>query len=565
MVDREQEQARLLAEAMGANGRAGRDLGWIVALTIALAGLSIATGSVSRVLGWASELSDANLDGVVALVMLVPIGAVIYAVRRYRDAEHARVRLHDLSQRDSLTGLPNRRFLGEGFDAMLRSARRINGRLGVLFIDLDGFKKVNDTWGHEVGDQLMVAVADRLTNVLSPEDRVVRYGGDEFIAFCPEVTNALSAERIATRVVRAIETPFEFGDDHLRISASVGVAVTEERCDRPDEVLHDADIAMYEAKSAGSGQVAVYDRSMRGHLTPSSAERRLRQALDAGELRLFYQPIVSLRTRHLVGVEARLRWKDPDRGIVELDELWPTIEDSGLIVPVGNWVLGEVCAQSRRWQEAHPERPPLNIKVSVAARQLAQTTFAANLRHHLETTGADPAHLSLEITEGALAHDLQSAWSTLREVKALGVGLALDELGTGYSSLSYLRRFNLDLLRIDRSFVEGLGQSDEDAIIVTHLVAMARALGIVTVAAGVTTPDQAERLRALRCDLAQGDLFAGALPPALVDQVLAGGPGQVWRAPRPHRAEDAEIEAPSVVITTSATASTPTGAGTRRR
>src|SRR4051794_16913156 len=181
MVDKEQEQARLLAEAMGANGRAGQDLGWIVALTVALAGLSIATGTVSRLLAWSNQLADANLDGLLAILMLAPVGSVIYAVRRYRDADEARDRLHELSTHDSLTGLPNRRFLGEGFDDMLRTARRVNGRVGVFFVDLDGFKKVNDTWGHEVGDQLMVAVADRLVDVLGEHDRVVRYGGDEFI------------------------------------------------------------------------------------------------------------------------------------------------------------------------------------------------------------------------------------------------------------------------------------------------------------------------------------------------------------------------------------------------
>jgi diguanylate cyclase (GGDEF)-like protein len=528
MVDREQEQARLQAEAMGADGRAGRDLGWIVALTIGLAGLSMATGAVSRVLALANDLADQRLDGVVALAMLVPVGAVLYAVRRYRDADAARATLHELSHHDSLTGLPNRRFLGHGFDDLLRQARRVNGRVGVYFIDLDGFKNVNDTWGHEVGDQLMVAVADRLRATLGPDDAVVRYGGDEFIALCPGVTNLQSTERVATRLLKALEAPFEFGEDRLRISASIGVALTEERCVRPDEVLRDADVAMYKAKAAGTGRFAVYDRSMGETLTPSSAERRLRQALDADEFRLGYLPIVSLWTRRLVGVEAVLRWHDPDHGEVDVDEFLPALEDSGLIVPIGQWMVAEACAQSRRWQDAHPDRPALNIKLSVTARQLAQANFVQHLRHQLGTSGADPDRISLEITEGALMYDVASAWSTLREAKDLGISLALDDFGTGYSSLSYLRQFQLDLLKIDRSFVDGLDHSEEDTVIVEHVIAMARALGIVTVAEGVTTAEQAERLRSLNCDLAQGPWFAGAQPAAAIDALLASGVEHEW-------------------------------------
>jgi diguanylate cyclase (GGDEF)-like protein len=530
MVDKEQEQARLLAEAMGANGRAGQDLGWIVALTIGLAVLGIATGAVSRMLEWANQLADARLDGVLAIVMLVPVGSTIYAVRRYRDADGARAQLHELSTHDSLTGLPNRRFLGEGFDDMLRAARRVNGRVGVFFIDLDGFKAVNDTWGHEVGDQLMVAVADRLVAALEPADRVVRYGGDEFIVLSPDITAVPSAERVATKVLKAIETPFELGDDRLRISGSVGVALTEERCTRPDEVLRDADIAMYRSKAQGPGNFAIYDRTMGGQLTPSTAERRLRDALEQGELRLYYEPIVSLWTKRLVGVEACLRWDEPGRGIVDPAQLVPGLDESGLVVPIGEWMMAEVCAQSRRWQDAYPDRPALNIKVSVAARQLAQATFVAHLRDHLSASGAEPERISLEITEGALMYDVQSAWSTLREAKSLGISLALDDFGTGYSSLSYLRQFSLDLLKIDRSFVEGIGHSREDATIVEHVIGMAKALGIVTVAEGVSSEAQAEALRAMSCDLAQGPCFSEAQPASVIDRMLSGI-DQGWTPP----------------------------------
>jgi len=541
MVDREQEQARLMADAMGANGRAGRDLAWIVAFGIVLVVLAIATGGVDRFLDWANGMAGTNVNGLLALLVLVPIGATIYAIRRYHDASVAREKLHELSYHDSLTGLPNRRFLGEGFDEMLRTVRRYNGRVGVFFIDLDGFKKINDTYGHEVGDHLMVAVADRIRSVLGPSDQAVRYGGDEFVLLCPEVTNSVSAERIAQRVLKVIEAPFEMGDDRLRISGSVGIALTEERCTRPDEVLRDADAAMYQAKNQGPGRYAIFDRSMSDQITPSTAERRLRQALEHGEFRLYYQPIVSLWTKRMVGVEALLRWNDPRRGMVSPGEFMTALEDTGLIVPIGNWIVDEVCAQSKRWQDAYPDRPALNIKVNVSARQLAQANFVSLLREALERSGADADRITLEITEGALMYDVSSAWSTLREAKSLGISLALDDFGTGYSSLSYLRQFSLDLLKIDQSFVDGLGVSREDTTIIEHVIGMAKALGIVTVAEGVETEEQVQHLRAMNCDLAQGYYFSHPQPPDVISHLMGEhGNSQEWKPPARVEADDSE-------------------------
>ena len=549
MVDREQEQARLLADTMGKNGRAGRDLAWIVAACAIVAVLAVATDAVDRLLSWAAGLSGSNLNGLLALLVLVPIGAGVYAVRRYRDASRARDVLKELSDHDSLTGLPNRRFLGDGFDEMLRQVRRYNGRIGVFFVDLDGFKKVNDTHGHEVGDQLMIAVSERLARTLTEKDEVVRYGGDEFVVLCPEITNATSAERIAQALLKAIETPFEMGEDRLRISASIGIAITEERCTRPDEVLRDADAAMYRAKAQGTGRWALFDRSMRDQITPSTAERRLREALAAGEFRLYYQPIVSLWTKRLVGVEALLRWDDPEHGMIGPEEFLPAMEDTGLIVPIGSWILQEVCAQSRRWQDEFPDRPPLNIKTNVSARQLAQANFVEHLKESLETSGADPDRICLEITEGALMYDVASAWSTLRAAKALGISLALDDFGTGYSSLSYLRQFSLDLLKIDKSFVDGLLQSREDATIVEHVIGMAKALGIVTVAEGVETEEQVEVLRAMSCDLAQGYYFSHPQPPDVIAHLMERNANrQEWRPPSKAEAVKDRTDAPVVVL-----------------
>jgi len=550
LVDREQEQARRFADTIGANGRAGVDLAWIVAVCVVVAAAAYLTGAVDSVTTWVNGLSSTNLNGLLALLVVIPLGASFYAIRRYRDAAKARDILRDLSYHDPLTRLPNRRFLGEGFEEMLRDARRYNGRVAVLFIDLDGFKKINDTHGHETGDRVMTAVADRLRSSLGPGDRVVRYGGDEFVALCPDVTNAASAEKIARRIINSIEKPFEILEDRLRLSASVGVALTEERCSRPEEVLRDADAAMYQAKARGSGTYALFDRSMRDQITPSTAERRLRQALENGEFRLYYQPIVSLWTKRLVGAEALLRWNDPSRGMVNPEDFLPALEETGLIVPIGNWVLDEVCRQSRTWQQMFPDRPALNIKLNVSARQLAQANFVDHLRECLASSECAPDRVCLEITEGALMYDVVSAWSTLRECKQLGVSLALDDFGTGYSSLSYLRQFSLDLLKIDKSFVDGLGESREDTTIVQHVIGMAKALGIVTVAEGVENERQVEQLRSMNCDLAQGYYFSHPQPPDVISHLLEDNANkQEWRPPPKSDDTDPHLgAAPAVMI-----------------
>ncbi len=546
MVDREQEQARMMADDIGANGRAGRDLAWIVVGAIALVGVAWVTKAFDRLADWADGLSPRDLNLFYALLLMLPIGALAYAIRRYQDAIRAGTVLRRLADHDSLTGLPNRRWLGTGFDDMLNRNRRDHGAIAVFFIDLDGFKPVNDAYGHEVGDQLMIAVSERLRSVMSDESVIIRYGGDEFVAVTPDATNAATTERVAKRLLKAIETPFELGEDKIRISASIGIALTEPRCSRPDEVLRDADAAMYQAKAAGPGRYALFDRSMRDTITPSTAERRLREALENGEFRLYYQPIVSLWTKRLVGAEALLRWNDPQRGLIAPLEFLPALEETGLIVPVGNWIISEVCHQSRRWQDEYPDRPALNIKINVSARQLGQANFTDHLRGALESSGADPDRICLEMAEGALQYDVASAWSTLRQAKGLGVSLAIDDFGTGYSSLSYLRQFNLDLLTIDKSFVDGLGRNREDTIIVEHVIAMAKALGIVTVAEGVEEERQVEQLRSMNCDLAQGHYFSHPQPPDVISHLMGrNGNRQEWRPPA-----DGEVDehAPVVVL-----------------
>ena len=528
-IDREQEQGKLRVDDV--RTRAGRDLAWIVAGGTVVAVALWFTGALGDVADWASNLSGRGRSGLLAVLVIVPIGAGIYAVRRYRDAKVTRATLYRLSYHDALTGLPNRRFLGDGFDQMLKLTRRRNGRIAVLFVDLDGLEEINQSYGQALGDQVMVAIAARLTEVIGPDDRAVRYGGDQFVLFCPDVSTTQSAERIAKAVLTSIETPFDVGDTTLAVSANIGMAITEERCSRPDEVLRDADAALHQAKQMGRGRYAMFDRAMRDQITPSTAERRLRRALDNGELHLYYQPIVSLWTKRLVGVEALLRWNEPSRGVINPDEFMDALEDTGLIVPIGGWIIEEVARQCKAWHDGFPDRPTLTVKINVSERQLGQANFVSQVHGALERSQADPAWIYLEIAEGALMHDPGAISAMLADVRELGVNLAIDHFGTGYSSLSHLRQLQLAMLTIDRSFVDGLVGSHEDTTIVEHVIGMAKALGMVTVAEGVEHEEQVERLRQLNCDLAQGWYFSHPQPPSVITELLAQGGSQEWQPP----------------------------------
>ncbi|HEY4377428.1 MAG TPA: EAL domain-containing protein, partial [Acidimicrobiales bacterium] len=477
-----------------------------------LAAIAMYTKAIDRVTDWSQTFNDFNLNGVMALLVLIPAAACVFAVRRYRDAMGVRQELARLSLYDTLTGLPNRRYLTAWLSQDIKSSQAGQNQAAVLFIDLDKFKAVNDTYGHEVGDQLMAAVADRLRTTLRPEDRIVRYGGDEFVVICSDVATPAAAERMATRLIANLEEPFSLGPDTMRISASVGVALAEHRGVKPEDVIRDADVAMYRAKARGSGQFTMFDRSMTGTLTPATAEEQIKEALAAGEFRLHYQPVVDLRTGQIVGAEALIRWATGDGGLIAPGEFIPILEETGLIVPVGTWVLGEACRQARHLRDLFPDDKPLKVTVNVSARQLAQVDFRDVITRALAESGAAHGQICLEITEGALMHDVASAWAVLRHAKALGVQLALDDFGTGYSSLSYIRRFTLDMLKIDKSFVDGLVDSPEDRAIIAHVIGMADALGMVTVAEGIEQPAQLVELQRLGCGLAQGYALSRPIP-----------------------------------------------------
>ncbi|RMH70401.1 MAG: bifunctional diguanylate cyclase/phosphodiesterase [Actinomyces sp.] len=499
--------------------RAGVELALIVVVGVVVCVLAI----VYRLPEWLLDRLDPGRDldtnGLLALLVVAPLGAVVFATRRYRDAIRAQRELTRLSLHDPLTGLPNRRYLRAVLPGATRHARRLNTRVGVLFVDLDGFKAVNDTWGHEVGDRLMRAVADRLAEGAGPDRFVARFAGDEFVVLDPAPAAPEQSERLARELVDLLEIPFEFGEDRIRISASVGIAFADPNSD-VDEVLRDADTAMYAAKGTPR-RVTVFDPTLRSRLTPANAERRLEQALEAGEFRLFYQPLVALESGRMVGVEALLRWAHPERGLLHPPDFLPALEDTGLIVPVGRWVVEEAARRARHWAEiAEPGGHPLRVTLNVSPRQLAQSDFVDLLRDVLTRTGADPAQLYVELTETALIADVHTIWHAVEGARTLGVGMALDDFGTGFSSLTHLRDFEPSLVKLDRSFVARMGHSPADDTILRHVVALARGLGITTLAEGITDADQVRRLLDFGCQLGQGFYFADPQPAPVIDALL---------------------------------------------
>ena len=504
---------------VGLGHRVRNDVIVIAVAGVALAAATAGLGLHHRIAPGTADLPE-TVQLLVVLAVVIPLACLVFAVRRERDARRVRQRLLHLSLHDHLTGLPNRRRLIGWVTEAVETARGSNNQAVVLFIDLDRFKRVNDTYGHEVGDRLMHQVAQRLRRLLPPTDRLVRFGGDEFVIVTTTTGGRAASERLGRQIVEELERPFMIGNETMRISASVGVALAERRDAPPAAVIHDADVAMYNAKSLGAGRVTVFDRTLTGTLTPATAEARVRHALEAGEFHLHYQPVVDLDTGRIVAAEALLRWISQERGTMAPGEFVPILEQTGLIVPVGTWVLQEACREAARLGAAFPGEPPLGITVNVSARQVAQVGFADVVRAAVHDAGIPAHQIHLEITEGSLVHDVDSAWATLRQAKAMGVHLALDDFGTGYSSLTYLRRFSLDMVKIDKSFIDGLGSSHEDRAIVEHVVAMAHELGLTTVAEGVEGPEQLAWLRDLGCRMAQGFALSRPLAPADLEALL---------------------------------------------
>jgi diguanylate cyclase (GGDEF)-like protein len=463
-----------------------------------------------------------------------PVGSIVVAssrpARRYTVTEremllafahHASMALNDakaveemrhLAYHDSLTGLPNRTLFTEHLERALARARRGGSRVTVLFLDLDRFKMVNDSMGHAAGDHLLIAVGERLRQCLRSTDVAARLGGDEFAVLAEDSDGETDADAVAERILDALREPITVNGRELSVTASVGVAVSGGADGDAQALLRNADLAMYRAKVDGLGRYLVFEQQM--HTVVSERvelEANLRRAIGSNEFVVHYQPIVGLAGGDVVGVEALVRWAREGEPLVSPADFIPVAEEMGLIVPIGRWVLRESMLQVRRWQDEYPLLHRLGLSVNISARQLRQPELVDDIVEALRATRFDPACLTLEITETALMRDTSRALETLDRLRALGIRLALDDFGTGYSSLSYLREFPIDVIKIDKSFVQGITHGSEEAAVARAVIELGRTLNIDTVAEGVEGAHQLDELRSLRCDYGQGYHFSRPL------------------------------------------------------
>jgi diguanylate cyclase (GGDEF)-like protein/PAS domain S-box-containing protein len=439
------------------------------------------------------------------------------------DRKRMETELERLALYDPLTGLPNRALFGDRLRQVL-SRRGREAATAVYFLDLDRFKRINDSLGHGAGDAVLREVAERLASVVRPEDTVARFGGDEFTILCESVGGVLEAVAIADRLQRPLRNPLSLGGAELRLSASIGVALVEAD-DNGDgqHLIEDADAAMYRAKERGGARTELFDSAMRENAVRAMRiEQELQRALEEGELRLHYQPSVDLATGQVVGAEALVRWEHPKRGLIVPDRFLGVAEETGLIVPLGTWVLGEACRQLAEWQ-GRPETAHLHLSVNLSARELTHPDAVSTVLSAVRESGIDPRSLTIEVTESTAMADGDTGFRALRDLSGVGIRVAIDDFGTGYSSLEQLRRMPVDIVKVDRSFVSGMAADSTDREIVAAVVGMGRALKLCVVAEGIETPEQADALRELGCDIGQGFLYAKALPAAELEELAHSG------------------------------------------
>ena len=486
--------------------------------------------------GWTVQTSGAIhtggiLEGDALLLLLsgvtvsVLLGLLLYVLgtsreRARRQLEERTRELHHQALHDALTGLPNRALILDRAEQMLERNRRNKTNGAALFLDLDDFKRVNDTLGHGAGDRLLVAVATRLTTALRGGDTIGRMGGDEFVVLLDGSASDIDPELVAERLLDVLGQPFELQESRLPLTVNVSIGIASGDREGADALLRDADVALYEAKGAGKNRYAIFDPERHSDLSRrSDLEFDLRSALTAEQYSVVYQPIYRLDDLSLVGVEALLRWHHPTRGLVGPDEFIPILEQSGHIGDVGRWVLHEACRQGATW---HAWGEDLDVSVNVSARQLDEDYIVDDVREALLLSGLPASALIIEVTETALMRNVDAVGTRLQAIKDLGVRIAIDDFGTGYSSLAYLRQFPVDCLKIDRSFTSGVDTSPESEALVDTLVLLGKKLGLSTLAEGVETTEEMDTLRGANVDQAQGFLMAHPLDPATFEaQLLA--------------------------------------------
>jgi diguanylate cyclase (GGDEF)-like protein/PAS domain S-box-containing protein len=453
------------------------------------------------------------------------LGAVHVFGEEVTERKRVEGRLLHQAMHDPLTGLPNRHLFMERLGgALMRYHRREASLFAVLFLDLDRFKVVNDSLGHHVGDELLQVVGDRLRASVRSGDTVARFGGDEFAVLLEELENLDEATHIAERLGQAVAAPINLSGYEVFSSASIGIALCSAVLDRPEYLLRNADVAMYRAKASGARRYEVFDRTMHAQaLERLQMETDLRRALVRGEFRLRYQPIVSLTRGTITGVEALLRWDHAERGLTSPNDFIPVAEETGLILPLGAWVLGEACRQLAEWRHDFPQAR-IALSVNLSAKQFGQADLVERIRAALDEAGLDPRHLKLEITESAIIDHPGSAGAMLRQLKEQGIQVQMDDFGTGYSSLSSLHSLPLDALKIDRSFVSRMPGDRATMQMVRTIALLARGLDLAVIAEGVETQEQMDEVRAMGCDYAQGYLIAPPLDPDGIRELLAQDP-----------------------------------------
>ncbi|MHB8241727.1 MAG: putative bifunctional diguanylate cyclase/phosphodiesterase [Solirubrobacteraceae bacterium] len=522
---------RLVGRVAGAGGSLSRvtpiqiDGSWhaVVRGSVVPAGLS-ATAQ-----GWLVFVAGALMS------MLLFVLIVVLSRSRERALGMVRQKTGELRHQalhDALTGLPNRVLALDRAEQMLARARRQKQAVAALYVDLDGFKQVNDTFGHAAGDELLRIVAARLSTLVREEDTAARLSGDEFVVLLEGSTLDAGPELVAERVLEVLAEPYELGRRlarDLSLTASVGIAAGVR--DSADELLRDADLALYQAKASGRGRFAVFEQEMQSASQERlTLEMDLAEALAQGQLFLLYQPTFDLRSERVVGVEALIRWRHPTRGVIAPLDFIPLAEDSGLIVPIGRWVLHQACRQAATW---HEQGHSVGVAVNVSARQLDGDGLCKDVREALAASGLAAASLTLEVTETALMRDAPAAAERLRRLKALGVRIVIDDFGTGYSSLAYLRQFPADALKIDRSFIDGIATSKASAAVIHTLVQLGKVLDIETLAEGIEDQAQLEALQREHCDQGQGFLFSRPLDVTAIERFLDGGDSAPGPLPLP--------------------------------